>query len=867
MQSFIIITAANAQFFELVQGTILSIRQKPKGQDVIIGFFDLGCTPEQLEWLQRQVNTIKQADWEFNFPLQNEAPEYLKGLLARPFLRQYFPNFDIYLWIDADAWVQDWKAIDLFIQGAERRGLAIVPEIDRASQIQYGGLPEYWWTWVYRHYQESFGEEVAQNLYSYPLLNAGVFALHKDAPHWQVWAEYLEEGLQRDASLMTDQLALNVAVYKGGLFGETEMLPVGCNWLCHICLPSWDKKKGCFVEPYLPQTPIGILHLTREKYEREKVVATDRTEVEVSFRYASQDEYSESEGLDSKSKPGKEQVGKMFTQQQVKEHLPEHFQHPIVSDGKNSINLSGIDQTLNRLLDTLEKIYPQITSQSEVQEFDRKPEIVKLRQQGKEFFIKGDFEEALVIFNDLIKLYPLSWIANKHLNWLSWSKGDFEGSLKHSILAQLGNRGIGSDRTDEFQKILLVIRPYTLLREPRLFSLYSLAKQICLDDIPGNFVECGTWRGGTAALLAFVIKNYSLRPRLLYAFDTFEGMPDPTDVDRHNGTPANDTFFGAGTLKAPILDGLDPVCRALNVRDIVVPVQGLFSQTLPQHKPQIANIALLHADGDWYESTLDIFNNLFEQVVDDGIIQIDDYGFWEGCRKATHEFERSQGGAFALRNIDGEGVWFRKENRDCADCDHWRTFWYLAQAAEKMGDIGLAEKAARATLKLVPSLATAEEMLARLQTSPLNEELNLKEINLIIFPDWTQPEALLLADLESVIRVLLTHPDRSYVTLLVDTSNISKEDADLAISSVVMKLLYEEDLDLAEQPDISLVGTLSTLEWKALSNQIHTLIRINNENSLAIAKAGMEGLKSCKIATLSKQRAYQSETGIWQLIS
>ncbi|HAJ59827.1 MAG TPA: macrocin O-methyltransferase, partial [Cyanobacteria bacterium UBA8543] len=104
VQSFIIITAANAQFFELVQGTILSIRQKPQGQDTIIGFFDLGCTPEQLQWLQGQVNVIKQADWEFNFPLQNEAPEYLKGLLARPFLRQYFPNFDIYLWIDADAW-------------------------------------------------------------------------------------------------------------------------------------------------------------------------------------------------------------------------------------------------------------------------------------------------------------------------------------------------------------------------------------------------------------------------------------------------------------------------------------------------------------------------------------------------------------------------------------------------------------------------------------------------------------------------------------------------------------------------------------------------------------------------------------------
>ena len=102
MQSLIIITAANAEYFELAQGTIESIRQKPQGQGVSMGFFDLGCTPEQLQWLEEQVDIIKQADWEFDFPGRNEAPEYLKGLLARPWLPKYFPGFEIYLWIDAD---------------------------------------------------------------------------------------------------------------------------------------------------------------------------------------------------------------------------------------------------------------------------------------------------------------------------------------------------------------------------------------------------------------------------------------------------------------------------------------------------------------------------------------------------------------------------------------------------------------------------------------------------------------------------------------------------------------------------------------------------------------------------------------------
>ncbi len=213
---------------------------------------------------------------------------------------------------------------------------------------------------------------------------------------------------------------------------------------------------------------------------------------------------------------------------------------------------------------------------------------------------------------------------------------------------------------NEFREILTAVRPYTLLSEERLFSLYSLAKQVCLEDIPGNFVECGAYKGGASALLAAIIKRYTLRPRFLYAFDTFEGMPDPTDADLHNGIPANQTGFGAGTLDAPIRENLDRVCKLLDVRNIVKPVQGLFSETLPQYKQEIGDIAFLHADGDWYESTMDIFNNFYDNVVFGGNIQIDDYGHWEGCKKAIHEFEELKGEAFTLHTIDYTGVWFRK---------------------------------------------------------------------------------------------------------------------------------------------------------------------------------------------------------------
>ena len=224
--------------------------------------------------------------------------------------------------------------------------------------------------------------------------------------------------------------------------------------------------------------------------------------------------------------------------------------------------------------------------------------------------------------------------------------------------------GITTETTEnqEFQEILAAVRPYTLLSEARLFSLYSRAKQICQADIPGNFVECGAYKGGSTALLAAVIKRYSSRSRLLYAFDTFTGMPDPTAVDRHDGIPANLTGLGAGTLQAPLDENLEVICRTLGVSELVVPVAGLFEQTLPEYESTIGAVAFLHADADWYESTLTIFNTLYNRVVPQGMIQIDDYGFWEGCKQAIQDFQTARGMSFPLQTIDDTGVWFCKQD-------------------------------------------------------------------------------------------------------------------------------------------------------------------------------------------------------------
>ena len=140
-----------------------------------------------------------------------------------------------------------------------------------------------------------------------------------------------------------------------------------------------------------------------------------------------------------------------------------------------------------------------------------------------------------------------------------------------------------------------------------------------------------------------------------------------------------------------------------------------------------------------------------------------------------------------------------------------------------------------------------KEIFYKHQVDCLRDKLNLREINLIIFPDWSQPEELLLEQLAVVIKATAIHQDKSKITLLVNHSNISEEDANLALSSVAMNLLMEEDLDVSEGPEISLIGQLSEIQWSALLPELHCRIVLDNENKNAIAQAKAEKIPICEI--------------------
>jgi hypothetical protein len=137
-------------------------------------------------------------------------------------------------------------------------------------------------------------------------------------------------------------------------------------------------------------------------------------------------------------------------------------------------------------------------------------------------------------------------------------------------------------------------------------------------------------------------------------------MPPPGIHDTSSqGIHAEKTGWGTGTCASPV-ESVIEITSQLGTLDTLVTVKGNFEDSLHQYSKKISDIALLHMDGDWYESTKTILNTFYSSVIVGGIIQVDDYGYWAGCKKALNEFERDSGITFTINTIDSTGVWITK---------------------------------------------------------------------------------------------------------------------------------------------------------------------------------------------------------------
>ena len=217
------------------------------------------------------------------------------------------------------------------------------------------------------------------------------------------------------------------------------------------------------------------------------------------------------------------------------------------------------------------------------------------------------------------------------------------------------------------RQILNAIRPYTMTTELRIEALLKTVRYCVEAELPGAFAECGVWRGGSVLAMILQLQQLGIDDRDIYLYDTFEGMTEPTEADtspyeasamatwqdaKAKGTQAwagmfNEGVFNEDDVRAVLRETGYPQHRLHFVRG---PVEETIPATLP------GEIALLRLDTDWYESTAHELNHLYPQLTQGGVLIIDDYGHWEGARKAVDEyFERADVRPVLLHRIDYTG--------------------------------------------------------------------------------------------------------------------------------------------------------------------------------------------------------------------
>ena len=266
MKKNVIVSLADANYFPLLEELIDSIKRFQESENIAICILDAGLNENQKKILANKVDEIKPAEWDIKVPNHKiNGKEWLKSQVSRAFLPKYFPNYEKYLWIDCDAWVNDWQSVDLYFRACDNGKLGITQSLGPGYKITskvnwlFGKLAIIKSQNFKHAIKSKIPYDKARKLAFAPHINIGVFSLEKNSIGWESWQNNLKKTLQAGNIFGSEGLAINMSVYIDDL--ETEFLPLNCNWITSNLLPKYDEKNNTFVEPYLPNNKIGILHL------------------------------------------------------------------------------------------------------------------------------------------------------------------------------------------------------------------------------------------------------------------------------------------------------------------------------------------------------------------------------------------------------------------------------------------------------------------------------------------------------------------------------------------------------------------------------------------------------------------------------
>ena len=277
-----IITLADSNYFEMLNELVDSINIHSESKKISICVLDAGLTQEQIKLIEKKVYKIEKANWDIEVPKYKAiGKEWLKSQVSRAFLPNYFPEFKKYLWIDCDAWVNNWSCIELYFKACKNGKLGITQTMGPGYRIMtnvkwlFGKLALIK-SQNYKHAKSSgINEADARKIAFAPHLNIGVFSLEKNSSCWESWQNNLRKTLSKGKIFGSEGLAINLSVYVDDL--PVEFLPLYCNWIASNLLPKYNTETERFVEPNLPNYDIGIMHLAAGIWVNGKDMRVNKT--------------------------------------------------------------------------------------------------------------------------------------------------------------------------------------------------------------------------------------------------------------------------------------------------------------------------------------------------------------------------------------------------------------------------------------------------------------------------------------------------------------------------------------------------------------------------------------------------------------
>jgi O-methyltransferase len=208
--------------------------------------------------------------------------------------------------------------------------------------------------------------------------------------------------------------------------------------------------------------------------------------------------------------------------------------------------------------------------------------------------------------------------------------------------------------------IYLQVKPFTMTSPERIYANCTAIKWVMANNIQGSIVECGVWRGGSTMAMALTLLKLKEAVRVLYLYDTFEGMSEPSEQDKDFTGLSAKIIWEANQKEnknnwgyASIEDVKQNVSTTKYPADKIHYIKGKVEETMPSTLPE--SIAVLRLDTDWYESTYHELVHLFPLLAKGGILILDDYGHWEGQKKAVEKYFAENNIKMFLSRIDYTG--------------------------------------------------------------------------------------------------------------------------------------------------------------------------------------------------------------------